>query len=64
MLVDLKSSAKILIEARGTRQLLSWASPVVRNAPGNIDTWLHFANTEAPQRSQEFSMSMWKFNVI
>lgn len=54
----------MLIEARGTHQLLSRGPPVVRNAPGNIDTWLHIANTEAPQHIQEFSMSIWKFNVI
>lgn len=64
VLVDLKSCGKMLIEARATRQLLSWAPPVVRNAPGNVDTWLHFVNTEAPQRIQEFSMGIWMFDVI
>lgn len=37
---------------------------LARNAPGNIDIWLHFANMETPQRIQEFSMSTWEFNVI
>lgn len=50
VLVDLKSCAKMLIEASATRQLLSWAPPVVKNASGNFDTWLYFARTEAPQR--------------